>query len=131
MKVWCRGLRVMPWLLLAWLASCGGGTTQIRTVPAEPNHLRWRRDGRTDPRWLDASGINGLNADNVFDCALLPIWSQQLASQLWVRDRLLQCSRVARGDTRRAQCRGRRSRRPDLCAQIAATGVTVEGSVTS
>ena len=32
---WYRSLRVLPWLLLAWLASCGGGTQQIEPFQAQ------------------------------------------------------------------------------------------------
>jgi outer membrane lipase/esterase len=79
MMVWCRGLRVLPWLALAWLASCGGGTSQIEPFQAQrvifigDQTVGLLSDGRR-------YGINFLNADKNFDCAQLPIWSQQLAS---------------------------------------------------
>ena len=74
-----RGLRMLPWLLLAWLASCGGGTQQIE--PFKPRQIIFIGDETVgllpDGRRY---GINVLNAANVFDCSQLPIWSQQLAS---------------------------------------------------
>jgi len=78
-KLGCRSLRVLPWLVLGWLASCGGGTQQIepfraqRVVLIGDQTLGLLPDGRR-------YGINQLNADNNFDCAQLPIWTQQLAS---------------------------------------------------
>lgn len=63
----------------AWaLASCGGGTEreepfvpQQIIVLGDDNSLL-ETDGR---RW----GINGLDANAVFDCRLLPVWTQGLA----------------------------------------------------
>jgi outer membrane lipase/esterase len=79
MKVWCRGLRVLPWLLLAWLASCGGGTTQIE--PFRPRQIILIGDETVgllpDGRRY---GINGVDANNVLECGQLPIWSQQLTA---------------------------------------------------
>jgi hypothetical protein len=122
MMVWCRGLRVLPWLLLAWLASCGGGTTQIEpfkprqlifvgdeTVGLQPNGLRY--------------GINGLNADNVFDCGLLPIWSQGLATSFgFVTD---YCNAPGAPGVTRAFANAKAADlEGQISAQIAATGVT-------
>ncbi len=79
MKMGCRSLRVLPWLLLAWLASCGGGTQQIEPFQAQrvifigDETVGLLPDGRR-------YGINVINADSNFDCAQLPIWSQQLAA---------------------------------------------------
>ena len=79
MRVWLRSLRVLPWLLLSWLASCGGGTQQI-----EPFHARLVVFVGDETVGLVPGGkrygINGVDANNAIDCPQLPIWSQQLAS---------------------------------------------------
>lgn len=73
-----RGLRVVPWLLLAWLASCGG-TSQIE--PFQPRKLIFVGDETVgllpDGRRY---GINGVDTTGAIDCALQPIWSQQISS---------------------------------------------------
>jgi hypothetical protein len=122
MKMWYRGLRVMPWLLLAWLAACGGGTTQIE--PFLPRRIIFVGDETVglipDGRRY---GINALNADNVFDCAQLPIWSQQLASSFGFATDFCNAPgspAVTRAvpDAVAADLEGQ------ISAQIAATGVT-------
>ncbi|HEY6512062.1 MAG TPA: hypothetical protein VI032_08800 [Burkholderiaceae bacterium] len=79
MMGWCRRLRVLPLLVLAWLASCGGGTQQIEPFQAQrvifigDETVGLLPDGRR-------YGINAINADSNFDCAQLPIWTQQIAA---------------------------------------------------
>src|SRR5262245_50343930 len=76
---WWRSRRVLQWLALACLASCGGGTQQIEPFQAQRVIIIGDQtagllpDGRR-------YGINVLNADGNFDCAQNPIWTQQLAS---------------------------------------------------
>jgi hypothetical protein len=80
-KMGCRGLRALPWLLLAWLlSSCGGGSSQIE--PFQPQKMIFIGDETvgllSDGRRY---GINGLASDGTtIDCGANPIWSQQLAS---------------------------------------------------
>ncbi|HEX6016770.1 MAG TPA: hypothetical protein VFZ28_01595 [Burkholderiaceae bacterium] len=76
----CRTLRALPWLLLAWLvSSCGGGTSQIE--PFQPRKLIFVGDETVgllpDGR---SYSINGLDTTGAIDCAVLPIWSQQIST---------------------------------------------------
>lgn len=122
MMVWCRGLRVLPWLLLAWLASCGGGTTQIE--PFKPRQLIFVGDETVglipDGRRY---GINVLNADNVFDCGQFPIWSQQLATSFGFATDYCNAP-GAPGVTRAVAHAKVADLEAQISAQIAATGVT-------
>ena len=120
-KVWCRGLRVLPWLLLAWLASCGGGTQQID--PFQPQRLIFIGDETVglipDGRRY---GINALNTAGVFDCAQLPIWSQALATGFgFVTD---YCGGGAFAVTRAVPNAKAADIVGQISDQIAATGVT-------
>lgn len=121
MMVWCRGLRVLPWLLLAWLASCGGGTSQIE--PFKPQRLIFIGDETVglvpDGRRY---GINFLNTDNNFDCAQLPIWSQQLAANFGFATDF--CGGGAFVVTRATANAKAADLEGQITAQIAATGVT-------
>ncbi len=64
---------------LVLLASCGGGTSQQdpfvaqRLITFGDEYSVLEADGR---RW----GVNGLDEDDEFDCALQPIWVQSLAA---------------------------------------------------
>ncbi len=122
MMVWCRGLRVLPWLLLALLASCGGGTKQIE--PFKPRQMIFIGDETVglipDGRRY---GINGLNANNVFDCGLLPIWSQQLATSFGFATDYCNAP-GAPGVTRAVANAKAADIEGQISAQIAATGVT-------
>jgi outer membrane lipase/esterase len=121
MMVWCRGLRVLPWLLLAWLASCGGGTSQIEPFQAQrvifigDETVGLLSDGRR-------YGINVLNADNNFDCAQLPIWSQQLASSFGFATDF--CGGGALAVTRATANAKAADLEGQISAQFGATGVT-------
>jgi len=121
MKMGCRRLRLLPWLLLAWLTSCGGGTQQIEpfhaqqvvfigdeTVGLLPDGTRY--------------GINFLNADNNFDCAQLPIWSQQLATNFGFATDF--CGGGAFAVTRATANAKAADIEGQISAQFAATGVT-------
>ena len=119
--VWCRGLRVLPWLLLACVASCGGGTGQIE--PFKPQRIIFIGDETVgllpDGRRY---GINVLNADSVFDCSQLPIWSQQLAINFGFATDF--CGGTA---VTRAVANGKANDIDgQISAQIAATGVTAK-----
>ncbi|HTP72758.1 MAG TPA: hypothetical protein VML58_11110 [Burkholderiaceae bacterium] len=79
MRLGCRGLRALPWLMVAWLASsCGGGTQQIE--PFHPRQMIFVGD-ETVGLLPDGKryGVNGFDTNGAFNCAVLPIWSQQLA----------------------------------------------------
>jgi outer membrane lipase/esterase len=117
-----RGLRVLPWLLLAWLASCGGGTQQIE--PFKPRQIIFIGDETVgllpDGRRY---GINALNAANVFDCSQLPIWSQQLATSFGFSTDF--CSVPGSTAVTRAVAGAKAADiGAQIDAQIAATGVT-------
>jgi len=122
---WCgRGLRALPWLLLGWLASCGGGTQQID--PFQPRQIIFVGDENVgllpDGRRY---GINALNADNIFDCAQLPIWSQQLASNFGLPTD--NCNAPGSPAITRAVANGKAADLDgQISAQIAATGVTAK-----
>lgn len=77
---WRRAVRLLIWLLAAWLASsCGGGTSQIE--PYQPRQMIFIGD-ETVGLLADGRryGINGFDSTGtVIDCGALPIWSQQLA----------------------------------------------------
>lgn len=80
-----RMRRVLPiaWLtlLLATLvAACGGGTSQFE--PFQPGRLLAFGD-ETSLLTADGRkyGVNALNATDVLDCTLDPIWVQMMASQ--------------------------------------------------
>ena len=80
MRLGCWCLRALPWLLAAWLvSSCGGGTSQIE--PFHPRQMIFIGDETVgllpDGRRY---GVNGFDTNGTFNCAVLPIWSQQLAS---------------------------------------------------
>jgi hypothetical protein len=79
-KGWQRARRVLPGLMLAWLVACGGGSGQIE--PFKPRQIIFVGDETVGllPSGGRRIGINFINTDNNFDCAQLPIWSQQLAS---------------------------------------------------
>jgi outer membrane lipase/esterase len=72
----CLGLA----LLVLQIAACGGGTTQ--SEPFVPGRLVVFGD---DTSTIAPNGakynVNGVNSGSVFDCALEPIWVQQLAAQ--------------------------------------------------
>lgn len=61
------------------LASCGGGTERVE--PFVPQQIIVLGDDNslleTDGR---RHGVNGLDANNVLDCRLLPVWTQGLAN---------------------------------------------------
>jgi outer membrane lipase/esterase len=120
MKVWCRGLRVLPWLLLAWLTSCGGGTTQIEPFVAQrvifigDETVGLLPDGRR-------YGINVLNAIGLFDCAQFPIWTQQIASSFGFTTDF--CGGGAFGVTRATPGAKAADIEGQISAQIAASGV--------
>ncbi|HEY6353549.1 MAG TPA: hypothetical protein VIY30_03605 [Burkholderiaceae bacterium] len=122
MIVWCRSLRVLPWLLLAWLASCGGGTAQIE--PFKPRQTISIGD-ETVGLLPDGTryGINALNADNVFDCGQLPIWSQQLSTSFGFATDFCNAP-GAPGVTRAFAHAKAADLEGQISAQIAATGVT-------
>jgi hypothetical protein len=66
-------------LTLGVIAACGGGTTQYD--PFVPKRLLVFGDdtsalSQTGRRY----GVNGLNAEGLFDCSLEPLWVQSLAS---------------------------------------------------
>jgi len=121
MKMGCRSLRVLPWLLLAWLASCGGGTQQIEPFQAQrvifigDQTVGLLPDGRR-------YGINFLNADNNFDCAALPIWSQQTASNFGFQTDF--CGGGTLAVTRATANAKAADIEGQITAQMAATGVT-------
>jgi outer membrane lipase/esterase len=75
-----RSLVATALLGLLMLAGCGGGTTQAD--PFEPRRLLVFGD---DTSTIAPNGakynVNGLNAGNVPDCSLEPIWVQSLAAQ--------------------------------------------------
>jgi len=121
MMMWCRSLRVLPWLLLAWLASCGGGTQQIEPFQARrvifigDETVGLLPDGRR-------YGINFINADGNFDCAQLPIWSQQLATNFgFTTDN---CGGGVFAVTRAAANAKAADVEGQISAQFAASGVT-------
>jgi outer membrane lipase/esterase len=72
-------LRLAATVLCGALASCGGGSSQIE--PFQPRQVILLGD---DTVGLVADGrrygMNGLDASNVFDCRLLPLWSQSLTA---------------------------------------------------
>jgi hypothetical protein len=120
--VWCRGLRVLPWLLLVCFASCGGGTGQIE--PFRPRQIIFIGDETVgllpDGRRY---GINALNTDNIFDCAQLPIWSQTLASNFGIATDF--CNAPGSPAVTRAVANGKAADLDaQISAQISATGVT-------
>jgi outer membrane lipase/esterase len=121
-RSWCRGLRVLPWLVLAWLASCGGGTSQIE--PFKPRQIIFIGDETVgllpDGRRY---GINFLNTDNIIDCTQLPIWSQQLASGFGIATDY--CNAPGSPGVTRAVAGAKAADiSAQIDAQIAATGVT-------
>lgn len=115
-----RGLRALPWVLLAWLLSSCGGTSQIE--PFQPRQLIFVGDENVgllpDGRRY---GINGLDANGAFDCATVQIWSQQVASNFGLS--IDRCN-AGTGGVTRAIAGGKVA---DLDAQISAqiaAGVT-------
>ena len=121
MMVWCRSRRMLPWLLLAWLASCGGGTSQIE--PFKPRQLIFIGDETVgllpDGRRY---GINSINTDSNFDCAALPIWAQQLAANFGFTTDF--CGGGAFAVTRAAANAKAADIDGQVSAQIATSGVT-------
>ena len=121
MMVWCRSLRWLPWLLLPWLASCGGGTSQIEPFQAQrvifigDQTVGLLPDGRR-------YGINAVDAASVFDCAQLPIWSQQLAASFGFATDF--CGGGTLAVTRATANAKAVDVEGQITAQIAATGVT-------
>lgn len=116
---WCRG--VLPWLVVAGLASCGGGTSQID--PFQPRQVIFIGD-ETVGLLADGKryGINGLDTDGVFNCSLLPIWSQQLANNFGFTIDL--CSPAGSVATTRAAANAKAADLDaQISAQMAATGV--------
>ena len=120
MKMWCRGLRMLPWLLLAWLASCGGGTTQIEPFAAQ--RVIYIGD-ETVGLLPDGTryGINVLNASGVFDCAQFAIWTQQIAVAFGFTTDF--CGGGAFGVTRATPNAKAADIEGQISAQIAASGV--------
>lgn len=124
LRVWCRrGLRGWRWLLLAGLASCGGGTAQIE--PFVPRQIIFIGD-QTVGLLPDGRryGINALNTDNNFDCAQLPIWSQQLADNFGIATDFCGGGVGAPAVTRAVANAKAADIEGQISAQIAATGVT-------
>ena len=121
MKVWCRALRVLPWLLLGWLASCGGGTTQIQ--PFVPQRVIYIGD-ETVGLLPDGTryGINVLSASGVFDCAQFAIWTQQIALAFGFTTDF--CGGGAFGVTRATPGAQAADIEGQISAQIAASGVS-------
>jgi outer membrane lipase/esterase len=119
MKVLCRGLRVLPWLLLAWLASCGGGTTQIE--PFVPQRVIYIGD-ETVGLLPDGTryGINVLEGA-VINCAQFPIWTQQVAANFGFTTDY--CGGGAFGVTRATPNAMAADIEGQISAQIAASGV--------
>ncbi|HSW26154.1 MAG TPA: hypothetical protein VLJ62_25550 [Burkholderiaceae bacterium] len=120
-KMAYRSLCVLAWLLLAWLASCGGGTQQIEPFQAQrvifigDETVGLQPDGRR-------YGINFINTDSNFDCAALPIWTQQLASNFgFPTDN---CGGGGRAVTRAVANARAADVEGQISAQIAASGVT-------
>jgi len=117
-----RGRRVLAWLVLAWLASCGGSGKQIEPfVPQQiiligDETVGLLPDGRR-------YGINFLNATGTFDCSQLPIWSQLLANSFgWSTDF---CSVPGSAAVTRAVYGAKAADiGAQIDAQIAAAGVT-------
>jgi outer membrane lipase/esterase len=120
MKMWCRGLRALPWLLLTWLASCGGGTTQIEPFVAQ--RVIYIGD-ETTGLLPDGTryGINVLNASGVFDCAQFAIWTQQIAVAFGFTTDF--CGGGAFGVTRATPGAKAADIEGQISAQIAASGV--------
>ncbi|HSW21127.1 MAG TPA: hypothetical protein VLJ62_00040 [Burkholderiaceae bacterium] len=121
MKMGYRSLRVLPWLLLAWLASCGGGTQQIEPFQAQrvifigDETVGLQPDGRR-------YGINVINADGNFDCAQLPIWSQLLAANFGLPTD--HCGGGTRAETRAFAHAKAADVESQITDQIAERGVT-------
>jgi phospholipase/lecithinase/hemolysin len=107
------------------LASCGGGTERVE--PFVPQQIIILGD---DNNLLEADGrrysINGLDASNVLDCRLLPVWTQSLASAFGlVLDRCTTGTTVApRAITRAAAGAKAADLDAQIDAQIAAGALT-------
>lgn len=97
------------------VASCGGGTEQIE--PFAPTQMIVLGDESN----LLASdgkrfGINGLDTNNVFDCRLLPVWTQSLAGAFgFISDR---CNPDASTRTNLVMRAALNAKAADLDAQI-------------
>ncbi|MBX3637946.1 MAG: esterase [Rubrivivax sp.] len=80
-KVPARWLRSLGFVAaaVALLTACGGGTTQYDPFVAQ-RVISFGDDASTLTVSGHRHGVNGLNTDGVFDCRLLPIWTQSLAN---------------------------------------------------
>lgn len=120
-KVKAHARRVLPWLLLG-LAACGGGG-QIE--PFHPRQVIFIGDETVGllPGGGRRYGINFINSDGNFDCAQLPIWSQQLASSFgFASDN---CNSPGAPGVTRAQEHGKAADvEGQISAQLAASGIT-------
>lgn len=119
-----RGLPVLAWLMLAWLASCGGGTKQIEPFVARQVIFIGDETVGLAPPDGKRYGINALDATSgVFDCTQLPIWSQQLASSFGIATDL--CNAPGSPAVTRAVAGAKAADiEAQISAQIAATPVT-------
>lgn len=112
---WRRAARVSACALLAWLASCGGGTSQIE--PFAPRQIVLLGD-ETVLLAADGKrfGINGLDSNSAIDCAQDPVWGQSLVANFGlVLDR---CNPSASADVRGVTRGAPGAKAADLAAQI-------------
>lgn len=103
-------------LCLALLASCGGGTSQVSNFV--PQRLLVFGDDMSaiTPTGLKYN-VNGLNASNLFDCTLEPIWVQSIASAYGLT--FAQCNPTDQ-DTQAIMLAGPGALVTDIAAQVTA-----------